>query len=106
MAREFDTQIKFGVTDNATPHIRALSAEFRRMSSARETLGIRSERNIQREIARTMAAWSAVVHCRPTNKSAPMTRCSPALPGCARRWPEPNVSSAAGARRHSPSAAV
>lgn len=58
MAREFDTQIKFGVTDNATPNTRALSAEFRRMSSAREMLGIRSERNIQREIAHTMAAYN------------------------------------------------
>lgn len=58
MAREFDTQIKFGVTDNATPRIRSLSAEFRRMSSARETLGIQSERNIQREIYRTIASYN------------------------------------------------
>ena len=58
MAREFDTQIKFGVQDNATPKIRSLSEEFRRMSSARETLGIRSERNIQREISRTEAAYN------------------------------------------------
>jgi hypothetical protein len=58
MARDFDTQIKFGVTDNATPRIRSLSEEFRRMQSARETLGIRSERNIQREITRTTAAYN------------------------------------------------
>lgn len=58
MARDFDTQIKFGVQDNATPKIRSLSEEFRRMSSARETLGIRSERNIQREISRTEAAYN------------------------------------------------
>ncbi|EHM48852.1 phage tail tape measure protein [Hafnia alvei] len=58
MARDFDTQIKFGVRDNATPKIRSLSEEFRRMSSARESLGIRSEHNIQREISRTVAAYN------------------------------------------------
>lgn len=58
MARDFDTQIKFGVQDNATPKIRSLSEEFRRMSSARESLGIRSEHNIQREISRTVAAYN------------------------------------------------
>ena len=58
MARDFDTQLKFGVQDNATPKIRSLSEELRRMSSARETLGIRSERNIQREISRTEAAYN------------------------------------------------
>jgi len=58
MAREFDTQIKFGVTDNATQRIRALSAELRGMSSAHETIGIKSERNIQREIARTIASYN------------------------------------------------
>jgi len=58
MAREFDTQIKFGVKDEATPRIRSLSAEFRRMSNTRETQGIRSEQSIQREITRTIAAWN------------------------------------------------
>lgn len=58
MAREFDTQMTFRVQDDATPRIRSLSEEFRRMSSARETLGIRSERTIQREIDRTMAAYN------------------------------------------------
>lgn len=58
MPRDFDTQIKFGVQDNATPKIRSLSEEFRRMSSARESLGIRSEHNIQREISRTVAAYN------------------------------------------------
>jgi len=58
MAREFDTQMTFRVQDDATPRIRSLSEEFRRMSSARETLGIRSERMIQREIDRTMAAYN------------------------------------------------
>lgn len=58
MSREFDTQIKFGVQDNATPKIRSLSEEFRRMSSAREAVGIRSEHSIQREISRTVAAYN------------------------------------------------
>ena len=58
MAREFDTQIKFGVKDEATPRIRSLSEEFRRMSSTRERQGIRSEQSIQREITRTIAAWN------------------------------------------------
>lgn len=58
MAREFDTQMTFRVQDDATPRIRALSEAFRRMSSARETLGIRSERTLQREIDRTMAAYN------------------------------------------------
>ncbi|MGK0740058.1 phage tail tape measure protein [Yokenella regensburgei] len=58
MSREFDTQIKFGVQDNATPKIRSLSEEFRRMSGAREAVGIRSEHSIQREISRTIAAYN------------------------------------------------
>ncbi|WP_226020298.1 phage tail tape measure protein [Serratia symbiotica] len=58
MARDFDTQIKFGVQDNATPKIRTLSEEFRRLQSARERIGVRSEHSIQREIDRTMAAYN------------------------------------------------
>ncbi|PIJ41586.1 phage tail tape measure protein, partial [Serratia sp. OPWLW2] len=58
MAREFDTQIKFGVKDEATPRIRSLSEEFSRMSRTRERQGIRSEQSIQREITRTIAAWN------------------------------------------------
>ena len=58
MARDFDTQIKFGVQDNATPKIRSLSEEFRRLQSARERIGVRSEHSIQREIDRTMAAYN------------------------------------------------
>uniref|UniRef100_A0A1A9WVX0 Phage tail tape measure protein domain-containing protein n=1 Tax=Glossina brevipalpis TaxID=37001 RepID=A0A1A9WVX0_9MUSC len=57
MAREFDTQLSFGVKDSATPGIRRLSAEFRRLSQARETLGLRGERHLQREIQRTQAAY-------------------------------------------------
>ncbi|MFT4464035.1 MAG: phage tail tape measure protein [Sodalis sp. (in: enterobacteria)] len=57
MAREFDTQLRFGVKDSATPGIRRLSAEFRRLSQARETLGLRGERHLQREIQRTQAAY-------------------------------------------------
>lgn len=58
MARDFDTQIKFGVQDNATPKIRSLSEEFRRLSRDREAQGIRSEQSIQREILRTISAWN------------------------------------------------
>jgi hypothetical protein len=58
VSRDFDTQIKFGVQDNATPKIRSLSEEFRRMSSARQTQGVRTEQAIQRDITRTIAAWN------------------------------------------------
>ncbi|MGL9774821.1 MAG: hypothetical protein ACR5LG_15000 [Sodalis sp. (in: enterobacteria)] len=57
MAREFDTQLHFGVKDSATPSIRRLSEEFRRLSQARETLGLQGERHLQREIQRTQAAY-------------------------------------------------
>lgn len=62
MAREFDTQLRFGVKDSATPGIRRLSAEFRRLSQARETLGLRGERHLQREIQRTQAAYQRLAH--------------------------------------------
>jgi hypothetical protein len=58
VAREFDTQIGLTVKDNATPKIRSVSEEMRRMQSAREALGVRSEQAIQREIARTQAAYN------------------------------------------------
>ncbi|MCX8957228.1 phage tail tape measure protein [Erwinia psidii] len=58
MARDFDTQIKFGVQDNATPKIRSLSEEFRRLSGAREAQGVRSEQTIQREILKTITVWN------------------------------------------------
>jgi TP901 family phage tail tape measure protein len=58
MARDFETEVKITLKDDASPRVRTLSDEFRRMQSARETLGIRSERNIQREIMRTTAAYN------------------------------------------------
>ncbi|MGL9774396.1 MAG: hypothetical protein ACR5LG_12120 [Sodalis sp. (in: enterobacteria)] len=57
MAREFDTQLHFSVNASAPPGIRRLSEEFRRLSQARETLGRRGERHLQREMQRTQAAY-------------------------------------------------
>lgn len=42
---------------NTTRGSRVLQQEYRRAASARETLGIRSERTIQREISQTQAAY-------------------------------------------------
>lgn len=58
MSREFETQAKITLKDDASPRIRTVAEEFRRMQSARESVGVRSERNIQREIARTTAAYN------------------------------------------------
>ena len=58
MAREFDTELKFGVTDNASTRIRSISEEMKRMTQARASLGIKGERDIQREITKTIAAYN------------------------------------------------
>lgn len=58
MAREFDTELKFGVKDNASTRIRAISEEMKRMTQARASLGIKGERDIQREINKTIAAYN------------------------------------------------
>uniref|UniRef100_UPI001AD85A73 phage tail tape measure protein n=1 Tax=Rahnella sp. ChDrAdgB13 TaxID=1850581 RepID=UPI001AD85A73 len=57
MAGPFETQFGIGVNDNATPKIRGIKEELKRMQQAREQLGMRSERTIQREIDRTAAAY-------------------------------------------------
>lgn len=57
MAGQFETQFGIGVNDNATPKIRGIKEELKRMQQAREQLGMRSERTIQREIDRTAAAY-------------------------------------------------
>ena len=44
--------------DTAVSGSRTLSEEYRRSASARETLGIRAERTIQREIQQTEAAYN------------------------------------------------
>lgn len=57
MAGPFETQFGIGVNDKATPKIRGIQEELKRMQQAREQLGMRSERTIQREIDRTAAAY-------------------------------------------------
>ncbi|WP_199257212.1 phage tail tape measure protein, partial [Pantoea sp. BAV 3049] len=57
MAGPFETQIGIGVKDNASAAISRIRTETQRMQQAREQLGIRSERSIQREIDRTAAAY-------------------------------------------------
>ncbi|AHE72550.1 hypothetical protein M942_04475 [Enterobacter ludwigii] len=58
MAREFDTELKFGVTDNASTRIRSISEEMKRMTQARASLGVKGERDIQREINKSIAAYN------------------------------------------------
>lgn len=56
MSGPFDTQISIGAKDNATPVIRSIRTETRRMQEAREQLGVRGERAIRREIQQTEAS--------------------------------------------------
>lgn len=58
MGGPFDTQISIGVSDHATPVLRNLRSEARRLRESREALGMRSEQRIQREIDRTTAAYN------------------------------------------------
>lgn len=60
MAREFDTEMKFSVKDDATARIRTVADEMKRMAQAREVLGVRAERTLQREISQTIAAYNRV----------------------------------------------
>ncbi|MGL9774755.1 MAG: hypothetical protein ACR5LG_14505 [Sodalis sp. (in: enterobacteria)] len=74
MAREFDTQLRFGVKDSAPPGIRRLSEVFRRLCQARETLGLRGERHLQREIQRTQAAYQCLVRSGTLSASEQQVR--------------------------------
>lgn len=58
MSGPFDTQISIGAKDNATPVIRSIRTETRRMQEAREQLGVRGERAIRREIQQTEASFN------------------------------------------------
>ncbi|WP_048797288.1 MULTISPECIES: phage tail tape measure protein [Serratia] len=58
MAREFDTEMKFSVKDDASTRIRSVAEDMKRMTQAREILGVRAERTIQREISQTIAAYN------------------------------------------------
>uniref|UniRef100_UPI001AD8835F phage tail tape measure protein n=1 Tax=Rahnella sp. ChDrAdgB13 TaxID=1850581 RepID=UPI001AD8835F len=56
MAGPFETQFSVGVNDNATPKIRSIQENVRRMQQARERLGVRGEHTIRREIQLTEAS--------------------------------------------------
>lgn len=58
MAGHFDTQIGIGVKDNASGPLQRIRNETVRMQQARERVGIHSEHTLQREIARTEAAYN------------------------------------------------
>ncbi|EIK9522561.1 phage tail tape measure protein [Salmonella enterica] len=58
MAGHFDTQIGIGVKDNASVPLQRIRNETVRMQQARERVGIHSEHTLQREIARTEAAYN------------------------------------------------
>ncbi|SMG62003.1 phage tail tape measure protein [Cedecea sp. NFIX57] len=57
MAGPFETQMSIGLRDNASAGIQRIRNEVKRMQEAREALGLRSERTIQRQIDQTSAAY-------------------------------------------------
>ncbi|MGL9773187.1 MAG: hypothetical protein ACR5LG_02420 [Sodalis sp. (in: enterobacteria)] len=105
MAREFDTQLHFGVKDSATLSIRRLSEQFRRLSQARETLGLQGERHLQREIQRTQAAYQRLARSGTLSASEQVRAYDRMQTSIARRRQEmagPSASNAAGSRGRYP----
>ena len=77
-------------TQRAEKAVIGLSRESQRMASAREQLGVRAERAIQREIQQTEATYKRLANSgtlSARNRPAPMRRCATRWRVCGVRWP-------------------